>query len=255
MGSIERVRSVFRVRGSALRSKLFHRMRKHEIIADSQKQTDCGRWRGQASRGRRYHSQFYQSPHRLGSPSLSFFRFDAGRNPLRFLSPLEANSVHAFHARIYVGLRGFVPPPGMDQSRRSISRRESCEREKNFFPLYIENVYLSSLSTFTSLLKNSSQTRKNCNQFDPVFSNLKEKKNSNFDTRREEKRKKKKKKIDFSPPCGLSDPAFILSSRGSSRVHFALCASPPRVCAGVSSSPPPWQKRERERRGGRILSG
>lgn len=240
-----------------MRSKLFHRMRKHEIIADSQKQTDCGRWRGQASRGRRYHSQFYQSPHRLGSPSLSFFRFDAGRNPLRFLSPLEANSVHAFHARIYVGLRGFVPPPGMDQSRRSISRRIVREG-KEFFPfVYRKCVFIVLLINLyiPPLLKNSSQTRKNCNQFDPVFSNLKEKKNSNFDTRREEKRKKKKKKIDFSPPCGLSDPAFILSSRGSSRVHFALCASPPRVCAGVSSSPPPWQKRERERRGGRILSG
>lgn len=150
MGSIERVRSVFRVRGSALRSKLFHRMRKHEIIADSQKQTDCGRWRGQASRGRRYHSQFYQSPHRLGSPSLSFFRFDAGRNPLRFLSPLEANSVHAFHARIYVGLRGFVPPPGMDQSKRSISRRIVREG-KEFFPfLYRKCVFILLINLYIS---------------------------------------------------------------------------------------------------------
>ena len=108
-----KVRSIFHAGGSALRSKLFRRMRKHEIIADSQKQTDCGRgWGKQPESGEAAALSFAVlsvSASSGAALSLSFFLSLRPGNPL-CLSPLEANSVHMFHERISVSLSTFVDP-------------------------------------------------------------------------------------------------------------------------------------------------
>lgn len=84
-----------------------------------------------------YHSQFYQSPHRLGSLSPSFF-LSLRRDPLRFLNPLEANSVHG--RRISAAPRGDLPlsspSPAMDRSKKNPSRVERI-----YFLLFFAKIY------------------------------------------------------------------------------------------------------------------
>lgn len=205
-------------------------MRKHEIIADSQKQTDCGRWRGQASRGRRYHSQFYQSPHRLGLPSLSFFRFDGAQPSASSAPSRQTRSTRSTPGYTRVGPRGF--------RQKWIDRGNPCEKGKDFLISYRKCVFILCLnSSRVQTCKNRDQRLKKLSD----FFEFEEKKNSNSARREEEK--EEEEKIDFSPPCGIRPCVHSFLEPCA----FALCASPPRMCAGVSSSLAEEREKERER--------
>lgn len=133
-------------------------MRKHEIIADSQKQTDCGRWRGQASRGRRYHSQFYQSPHRLGLPSLSFFRFDGAQPSASSAPSRQTRSTRSTPGYTRVGPRGF--------RQKWIDRGNPSEKGKDFLISYRKCVFILCLnSSRVQTCKNRDQRLKKLPDF------------------------------------------------------------------------------------------
>ena len=86
--------------------------------------------------------------------------------------------------------------------------------------------------------------------FSFFFLNLKFKEKFRYSARRgeeKEEEEEEEKKSTFLLPA-VSDPAYILSSRGSSRVH-SLYAPLLLVCA--RESPRRWQKKERERESGR----
>lgn len=161
-------------------------MRKHEIIADSQKQTDCGRWRGQASRGRRYHSQFYQSPHRLGLPSLSFFRFDGAQPSASSAPSRQTRSTRSTPGYTRVGPRGF--------RQKWIDRGNPSEKGKDFLISYRKCVFILCLnSSRVQTCKNRDQRLKKL----PDFFELKIRRKEKFELgeKRRGKRRGRKNRL------------------------------------------------------------